>query len=357
MKMPLLLLAAALAAPLPNVTKAALADDAPASVLVSTVPVKQGSVAETIVAYGVVGPAPDGTANISLLRAGQVLKLRVAPGETIRKGDPLVDFGADPATIATYDQAVSALAAAKDDRTRTAELLAQQLATRAQLTQADKAVADARSALDALDRSGGGKPVETIAAPFDGVVLSIAVGPGDRIQPSAPLMQLARADAFVVSAGIEPAQRAMVAAGAAVHLAALDGKAPALEGTIASVAGMIDPKTRLVDAQIHLSPATVQAALPGAGYRATIETGQLKGWIAPREAVLLDGGAHVFQVAGGKAKTVPVRIVGEVGDMSVLDGPLEPGAPLVVSGNYQLSDGAAVREQSAVAEQGTDRKL
>jgi RND family efflux transporter MFP subunit len=332
------------------------ADEAatPPSVLVTTVPAKQGTLPQTLLAYGAVEPAPDGTASISLLRAGQVVKLRVGPGETVRKGDPLVDFGADPATIATYDQAVSSLTAARQDRSRTADLLSQQLATRAQLTQADKAVADAQSALDALNRSGGGKPVETVRAPFDGIVMSVAVGPGDRLQASAPLMQLAAANQLVLAAGVEPAQRSKLAVGAPVHLDPLDGKGGTIEGTVASVAGMIDPKTRLVEALIRLPDDA--AALPGAGYRARIEIGHFTGWLVPREAVLSDeSGSHLFQVAGAKAKSVPVTVVGTDGETTVVDGALDGGDPVVASGSYQLADGAAVRFDDGTAK-ATDRK-
>jgi RND family efflux transporter MFP subunit len=347
MKFPILIAAALVLTP-----AAGRADEAetPSSVLVTTVPAKHGTLPQTLLAYGAVEPAPDGTASISLLRAGQIVKLRVGPGEAVRKGDPLVDFGADPATMATYDQAVSALTAAKQDRSRTADLLSQQLATRAQLTQADKAVADAQSALDALNRSGGGKPVETVRAPFDGIVMSIAVGPGDRLQASAPLMQLAAADQLVLAAGVEPAQRGKLAVGAPVHLDPLDGKGDAIDGTLASVAGMIDPKSRLVETLIRLPADT----LPGQGYRARIEIGHFTGWLVPREAVLSDeSGTHLFQVTGDKAKSVAVTIVGTEGETTVVDGALDGGDPVVTSGSYQLADGTAVRLDD---ERATDRK-
>ena len=334
-----LILAGLVLAPLP-----AWADGAEAvsSVLVTTVPAKQGTLPEILSAYGAAEPAPDGATSISLLRGGQIASLHVTPGETVRKNDPLLEFGADPATIATYEQAVSALAAAQRDRTQTSELLQQQLATRAQLAHADKAVADAQTALDALNRAGGGKPVETIRAPFDGVVTSIAVGPGDRIQPSAPLLQLARADRLVVAVGVEPSDRAKVAAGAPVRFAPLADKGAPIDGTVASVSGMIDPKTRLVEALIR--PAAESAVLPGAQYRADIEIGRFTGWLVPREALLLDEtGARLFQVADGKAVGVPVTILGQSGDMTAVDGALDPSRPIVVVGSYQLTDGAAVR--------------
>jgi len=339
MKFPMLIAAALALAP-------AAETDAGPSVLVTVVPARQGTLPQTLMAYGAVEPAPDGATALSLLRAGQVLKLRVGAGEAVRKGDPLLDFGADPAAIASYDQAVSTLAAARQDRARTADLLGQQLATRAQLTQADKAVADAQSALDALNRSGGGTALESVRAPFDGVVMSIAVGPGDRLQPGAPLMQLAKADQLVLAAGVEPAERGKLKPDAPVHLDPLDGGEP-IDGTVASIAGMIDPKSRLVETLIRLP----SGALLGQSYRARIEIGQFEGWLVPREAVLADDddGAHLFQIAGDKAKSVPIKIVGTEDETMVVDGPLDGNRAVVATGSYQLTDGAAVRLDDGTA--------
>jgi membrane fusion protein, multidrug efflux system len=98
--------------------------------------------------------------------------------------------------------------------------------------------------------------------------------------------------------------------------------------------------TRLVDVDIAVSDPMLQ----GETFRAHIETGQLQGWLVPRDAVLTDAqGAYVFQVFGGKAIRVPVSLVGTDRATAVVDGPLDPRRLLVTQGNYQLSDGMAVR--------------
>jgi RND family efflux transporter MFP subunit len=324
------------------VTTVARGDDAsPPSVLVTTVPPQQGSAPEILTVYGSAEPAPNGMVSVSLLRAGQVTALYAAAGQAVRSGDKLLEFGADPAAVATYEQAASTLEAAKRDRAQTAALVGQQLATRAQLAHADKAVADARSALDALDRAGGGKRSETIRAPFDAVVASVAVAQGDRLQAAAPLLQLARLDRLVIAVGVEPAQRGKITVGAPANLELLGGDGEQLAGTVASVAGQVDSKARLVECLVQ--PAGGQL-LPGAAYRVGIEIGRPSGWLVPREAVLLDDdGAHLFQVKDDKAVAVPVRVLGQSGEDSLVDGALDPAAPIVASGSYQLTDGAAIR--------------
>lgn len=313
----------------------------PASVLVKTEAPRQGHVPDVLVSYGTAAPALDGGMTLSLPQEGRVLGIAVTPGEQVRKGDKLITFGASATVSSNYQQAVSGLTLARTQRAHTAQLLSQQLATRDQLAQADKALADAQSALDALRREGAGQSTQTLAAPFDGIVASIPVALGDRVQPNAPLLTLTRLDGLVVTAGIEPAERGRVSTGQPVQLQPLDGGA-ALTGYVLRVDGILNPKTRMVDADIALP---VGAALSGQAFRAAITVGQFTGWLVPHAAVLSDDkGAYVFQVDAGKAIRVAVDVTGSAGDTDVLAGPLDPARKLVVDGNYQLDDGAAVRE-------------
>jgi membrane fusion protein, multidrug efflux system len=321
----------------------ALADD-PASVSVQTETPRDGVVPDLLVAYGTAAPALDGGMTLSFQQDGRVLAIAVTPGETVRSGDRLLDFGASAAAISTYQQAVSSLAAARQQRNHTAQLLGQQLATRDQLAQAEKAASDAQATLDALQREGSDRPLQTLTAPFDGIIATIPVAQGDRVQPGATLMTITRLDGLVVTVGIEPGARARIRTGAAVHLTPLsDG--PPLDGNIVRVDGTLNPKTRLLDADVSVPPGSV---ISGTAYRADITVGEIKGWIVPHDAVLIDArGAYLFQVAGTTASRVDVRIAGTAGADDIVQGTLDPHRAIVVQGNYQLTDNAPVRASSA----------
>jgi membrane fusion protein, multidrug efflux system len=311
------------------------------TVAVQTETPRQGAAPDLVTAYGTATPALDGGMTLSLQQEGRVTALAVTPGEAVHEGDRLMDFGVSAAASSAYQQAVSALTLARTQRTHTAQLLTQQLATRDQLAQADKAVADAQATLNALQREGGGQPQQTLKAPFDGIVTSIAVAQGDRLAPGAPLMVLTRLDGLVVTVGIEPADRARVRPGAAARLQRLAG-GPALDGQVVRVDGVVNPKTRLVDADVSVPPGSV---ISGEAFRAILTTGQIEGWLVPHDAVLLDDtGAYLFQVTGGKAVRVDVSMAGTDGDRDVVRGKIDPKNPVVVQGGAQLSDGAAVRE-------------
>ena len=318
----------------------AMADE-PASVAVRTELPRQGAAPDLVVAYGTAAPAIDGGMTLSLQQDGRVAVLAVTPGERVHAGDKLMSFNVSAAASSTFQQAVTALSLARSQRANAAQLLAQQLATRDQVSQADKAVADAQAALDALRREGGGQPVQTLAAPFDGIVSSIAVAQGDRLQPGTPLMVLTRLDGLVVTVGIEPNERARLHTGEPTNLQRLSG-GTAMAGTLVRVDGVLNIKTRLVDADIAVPAGSVMV---GEAFRATIVVGQVQGWRVPHDAVLTtEAGAYLFQVDAGKAARVEVQVVGMDGDYDIVQGKLDPARAMVVEGGPQLADGDAVRE-------------
>jgi membrane fusion protein (multidrug efflux system) len=323
----------------------ALADEPP-SVAVQTEAPREGVVPDLVTAYGSAMPALDGGMTLSLQQDGRVLAIAVTPGETAHAGERLLDFGASAAAVAVYQQAVNALSAARQQRSHAAQLLAQQLATRDQQAQADKTVADAQATLDALQREGADRSSQTLTAPFDGIVATIPVAPGDRVQPGATLMTITRLDGLVVTVGIEPGARARVRSGETVHLTPMAG-GPGLDGRILRLDGMLNPRTRLVDADVSVPAGSV---ISGAAFRADIKVGELKGWIVPHDAVLTDAtGSYLFQVAAATASRVPVTVLGAAGADDVVQGSVDPKRPVVVQGNYQLSDNMPVRATEAPA--------
>ncbi|MDE1900588.1 MAG: efflux RND transporter periplasmic adaptor subunit [Alphaproteobacteria bacterium] len=326
----------------------------PPSYLVTASPVHKGDLPDQVTAYGTVMPMPDGATTLSLLRAGQVEKLSVSPGQAVKQGDALLDFASDPSVLASYDQAVSALTAAQKEQTRIQQLVAQHLATDAQLAQANKAVSDAQATLDSEKAQGNDKKEETLVAPFDGVVTSLNVTSGEHVQANAPLLQLAHRGGLDVTLGLPLDQSSGVHVGDAVHLTSLDMAKTTFDGRVATVSRMLDPQTRLVKVIVALPTDKLPDIVQGEQFRAVVERGVFSGIIVPRNAVLSDDkGAYIFQIANGKAVRVDVHIVGETGDEYALDGPIDSPKEIVTMGNYELKDGVAVRT-SETKQQSTD---
>src|SRR3984893_18625842 len=128
-----------------------------------------------------VSSSEDDVVGVSFLHPGQISHLRVRPGEVVKAGEVLLELSTDPSATLGYQQAVAALDFAKRDLARTKTLLAQHLATNAQLAAAQKAVEDAIAAVEVQRKLGTDRNTEVITAPFNGYITGLTVTLRDRV--------------------------------------------------------------------------------------------------------------------------------------------------------------------------------
>jgi RND family efflux transporter MFP subunit len=329
--------------PLALLTGCGAATPAPAptpSVAVTVQPIAQGSAPEWLTGYGTAAPSVDGTQNLSMQQPGQLTGLSITPGAAVRAGQLLAVFTTAPSTVGTFQEALTTLDAARRQRDTVAQLLAQQLATQDQLTQAEKAVRVAQAQVAALRSEGAGQPVRRLVAPFDGVVTAVSTAQGDRTQPGAPLITIARTGGIVATIGLDPATVSRVRVGQSARITRLSG-GPPIAAQVIRVDSVLNPRTRLIDVDLSFP---VGALLPNEAVRGEIAVGQVDGWLVPHRAVVTAAGpTRIFQVAAGKAHavTVSVRLAGDAVD--VVEGAPNPKVPLIVDGAYQVQEGDAVR--------------
>ncbi len=317
------------------------------SVLVTTAPVKTGSIKRSITAYGTIQAGPGASDTLTIAYAGIVKQVDVVPGASVRRGQTIALIGTAPSAQAAYIQAEAALRAAKQTLAHTRTLVAAHLATRTQLAQAEQAATSALSALNALRREGAAHAIAQIDAPYDGVVASVAATPGAQLQPGAAIATILRGDALVATVGLDPQEAGRVLVGDAVAVTpfASNGRGT-LRGTVLAVSAMVNPQSGLIDATVKVPSGNVPPArfLVGEQVTAAIDIGAARGVIIPRDAALPDGhGYALWQVKAGHATPVPVRILASAGDLSVVSGKIDVSLPIVVAGNYQLTPGIAVR--------------
>jgi membrane fusion protein (multidrug efflux system) len=313
---------------------------APPSVAVVAALPERGSLPRIQTAFGSAAPAANGTTLVSLKVDGRVAQLFVTPGEHVNAGQPLLEFEVSAAARAAYQQAVTAVAIARDERARIVRLLGQQLATQAQREQAEKAFGDAETALAALATDYGARPTRTVTAPLDGVIIRCPEAPGAQVSSGAELVSMTRTGALLVTVGIEAAQRGAVHVGDGATLVPLSGSASSLKGEVVRIDQRVNPASRLVDVDVRPDGLVLQ----GEAYRADIETGRAEGWRIPTGAVLADErGTYVFQLDGRKAVRVAIEALVDDGRSTVASGDLNAQRPLVTQGNYQLVDGTLTR--------------
>lgn len=328
-----------------NPAMAGAATDSP-SVAVTTVMPQRHTFSEIVTGYGSIQTDSRTALSLSLPQPVRVADVRVTPGERVHAGQLLLRLNADPATQLAYKQAQQQLALAQKAVKQTQSLYTQRLATQSQLDTARANLADARANL-ATQRALGGGGHNTLRAPGDGVIQSIAVTAGARVAAGTTLLQLAPAGGLRASIGVEPGDAARLKPDMKVRLTPAFGGAT-LDGRVAQVANAINPKTRLVEVLVTLpTTASGSHALPlGTELQAHIDSGKIQAWAVPRGAVLSDNkGAYLFQIGNDVAHRVDVTLVQPDGATVGVDGPVKPKQPVVVLGVYELSDGMHVRVQ------------
>jgi RND family efflux transporter MFP subunit len=328
--------------PAPAAQAAAGAVALPPSALVRTAPLQQRNMSDELTAFGQVMTGLQ--VAISFPRAGQVSRLLVITGQRVRRGTPLVTLTSDPNARLAYTQAWNAVDFAQGEFRRVQELFGLQLATQSQVDAASRALRDAQAILSTQRQLGGATGSATVPAPFDGVVDSVAVAQGDRVQPGAVIMHLGHIDMLRVRLGVEPADSRLVRVGLPVTLSMLDDSTKTVSVAITESQGVVDPTTQLIDAVAMVPASRASFFVVGMHVKATIKVGQHSSFAVPRAAVLTDSaGAYVFQVSGGKARRVNVSQGTESQGMIAISGPVDPTLPVVVLGNYELQDGMPIR--------------
>lgn len=278
---------------------------------------------------------------LSLPQAGQIVAAEVRSGHRVRKGQPLLRIATDPATVSAYQQARNTVNQARAELTRTQRLHDEKLATNSQLDAARKALADAQSALSAQAKLGGAQAVTTLDTPADGVVTALDAQLGERFAAGAKLVEFTPQAGLVAVLGVEPEQAARIRPGMAASLHAVYGNT-ALQGNVVGVADAVDPQSHLVEVLASVRDPAGLAA--GSALSGKIAIAQFQAWAVPRDALLNDQrGDYVFQIERGKAHRAQVRVVSPTGDPVGVEGPLDPHAPVVTLGAYELSDGDEVK--------------
>jgi hypothetical protein len=85
----------------------------------------------------------------------------------------------------------------------------------------------------------------------------------------------------------------------------------------------------------------------GTALSGTIETTPFQAWAVPRNALQSDAkGSYVLQIEHGKAHRVNVKVPAPNGSPVGVDGALDPHAPVITIGSYEVSDGDAVTTQA-----------
>ena len=315
-------------------------------VCVQTVPIKKGTISESIVVYGSVIAAPGALQTVSIPFESQVLGVLVNEGQKVSEGDILLRFEPSSDTMLQLSQARNAYALAQQHYQQMERQREQKLITNEQLLQSKKAFDQAKLRLDSMKKRGiDGE--SRIASSVGGLVKKIYVQEGSIVAAGNPIIDIVAQNRIEVLLGVETEDIERVQTGQAVSLTRVNIPTPTeVIGKVRRISYAVNPTTRLVDVFVTLtSPA---GFLLGEAIEGKIETTAAEGLIVPRAAVLPEGDRYVlFTVKDSRAVKHTVTIgVENATEYQVMGKDLRAGEDVVVLGNYELTDGMAVTREA-----------
>jgi len=309
--------------------------------LVEVQPAKVWPMQASVTAYGSAETSADRAEVVTVDVESRVSQVFVASGEPVRRGQALLRLNPSANSRLDVDKAVRDATAASAEAGRVARLREQGLATDAELAAAHATADSAVQLRDSLlARIGDGV---TLAAPRAGVVDELKLQPGDLLPAGTAVARIVDPAAVIARLGVEPEDAARLRPQQQVVLVLLSAGASAVQGRVTHVDPRIDAQTRLATALVQVDPPAVLA--PGTTLRGEIVVDRHeKAIVVPRSAVLYaTGQPYVYVVQNGKAVRREVQTGFEDAEHIEVDSGVSAGDQVVVSGNYELADGMAVR--------------
>jgi len=318
------------------------------------------------------------SAVISSKVMGYVREVRVAAGDRVREGQPLIALDARDLDAA-YRQAEAAEAEArsavpeadnavagaqasvnlaeatykrmkdlfdKDSISNqefdeaTAHLKLAQTAHQMAVSRRAQLDSKIAQAVQAVASAGVMRSYAQLAAPFAGTVTAKSVDTGALAAPGAPLLTIEREGAYRLEATVEESKLPLIRTCQTVSVA-LDGIARPIEGRVSEIVPAIDAASRSFIVKIDL-PAIAQLR-SGLFGRASFAFGTRPVLAVPAAAVTERGQlASVFVADGGRAGSRFVTLGQHAQDsVEILSG-LSPGDQVIFPAPASLADGAPV---------------
>lgn len=310
---------------------------------VKIVPIREGTIKAHIQVYGKIVPAPGATQTVSVPFESRVRRVTVSTGQEVMKGGELLEIEPSPDTRLKFEQASNAYESAKQDLEHRRQLFHLKLATNKQVLDAAQALSLARSELESLRKRGvDGK--RDIRADTGGLIQKVFIQEGAIVPAGAPLVEIISQNRLEARLGVEPENNRQVRSNQTVSLTRVQvPDAEGFTGKVREISRAVNPATLLVDVFVALPPAT--NLLLGEVVLGKIVIASDRGLIVPRSAVLREGTRNiVFTVKNDHAVKHGVKIgIENQKEIRVTGTELQPGDAVVVSGNYELADGMAVR--------------
>jgi membrane fusion protein (multidrug efflux system) len=321
-------------------------------------PVARGDVPDTVEVAGTLEPLPGLDVKLAPVVAGRLSQILTAEGEHVRAGQvlarldplPLRDSVAQAEAQLGQAEAQESNASTKYERARqafTAGVASGQEVDDARL-QLESARAAVRTARAALSTARNQLARSELRAPFDGVVAKVSAAPGEPVDASKPVVEVADTDVLELRAPVASRDAMRLRQGQPATVVVDAAPDQKFAGTVLAVAPAVDPATgaALVRIRVPNSSGILKAnSVAHARVIVDVHRGTL---LVPREAIV--GGAEgpgIEIVQDGKARRAPVKLGYQDGEIVELLAGVQEGQPVIVQGAYALPDDTPVEPLAA----------
>jgi membrane fusion protein, copper/silver efflux system len=322
---------------------------------VRTEPAQRRALRRTVRAVGTIKVNERKQTVVTTKFEGFVERLRVnATGETVRRGQPLLDFYAPEVVAAQQEyllawRALGELAGAPDDvRASAAQIAESSLQRLRNWDISDDQVAR-------LKRSGAFARTLSLRSPADGVVMEKSVVEGMRFMPGDALYRIADLSTVWLMADVFERDLAAIREGEAARLALAAYPGEVFTGKVAFVYPTVTRDTRTAKLRIEVPNADGRLKIDMYG-EAELEAAASAGPVlaVPDSAILDTGTRQAVLIDRGDGRFEPRAVkLGTAADgyREVTDG-LQPGDIVVTSANFLIDAESNLRAalQSFVAD-------
>jgi membrane fusion protein (multidrug efflux system) len=312
-----------------------------ARIPVKTAVAQMQPISETIGAIGAVGARPGFVASLTAPSQARVTNVAVSQGQSVVRGQVLVQL--DPLPFQTATQSAQAsLNAAQRAYDRAERLVAAGIAPRKDLEQAAADLALAKGAASTAQRT---QSLSTLRSPLNGSVTRLNATLGTFVDANQQLVEVTDTRALDLILTTTPSDAAKIHVGVPVRLAA--GQSATGEalgaGSVASVSALVDSASRGVAVKVR-APTTLRPLRVGETIFGEIAVGTHTAVTIPVEALVPEGDAFkVFVVdAQNVAHARPVTVGSRTRGLAEIKSGLQAGEKVVTYGAYGVEDSAKV---------------
>ena len=304
-----------------------------------------GTFTRYVSALGTVAPRPGTFAALGAPGPTRVARIYVVPGQTVKDGDPLIEFDRAPFDAAEKS-AEAAVNVATNAHERAVRLAGEGIVPRKDVDQAAADLAQAQANLVSAQRA---QALATLHSPVSGVVTRMTAVLGAPADATQPLVEVADPAALDVVLDLTPSDAGRVRSGQRVAFwAGAEAAGDSLgTGAVSEVGAAVDSATRSVHVRVRVTAKARSLEIGETVFGRIAAGSDPHAVTVPLEALVPEGETFkVFVVdRSGIAHARPVTVGGRSETSAEITAGLAGGETVVTYGAYGVSDSAKIVPQ------------